>query len=360
MSYVPSGKLNLLRRGRNLALTFFLMSTLAVQAQVYPSRVSATPKVTGVSGNIRIGQTIIIDVENLSQWSVNHDAWKLVPYLNGHPLAGVYPKVVDLSRNSLQFHLSRTEESSATWSTLFLHPVFHRPVTLSVGLVGQAPFETVFDRDHAVALVVVPQRRGLVALIVALAVFSVTTYLMFRTSFIRERGPHLPLRKRRYDLGLFLTTFWLVIVATSYFCIWLITDDSHLPPTALALTGFSSIAAVVSYLKQARPLDAWTDSGAVHTGDKQSRPVNFFANILSNNNGYSLPRFQLFMCNVLLGIIFVSFVFDNLALPHFSHSLLALAGLSTSIFLGFEIVGRKRLGRPAWLSRADRTGRVVQ
>jgi len=43
----------------------------------------------------------------------------------------------------------------------------------------------------------------------------------------------------------------------------------------------------------------------------------------------------------LIGVIFVHLVTENLALPHLSGSLLALAGISTSVHLGFELLERR-------------------
>src|SRR6185503_5950676 len=119
------------------------------------------PTVTQVSGEIRIGQTIVIEVQNLGDWSSNNDSWKLVPYLEGRPLDGIYPEVVDPSRNQLQFHLSLTESSKDVWLGLFRHPTMTRPVAISVGLENQKPFKTTFDYNNQLPLVIVSRPIGL-------------------------------------------------------------------------------------------------------------------------------------------------------------------------------------------------------
>jgi hypothetical protein len=43
---------------------------------------------------------------------------------------------------------------------------------------------------------------------------------------------------------------------------------------------------------------------------------------------------------MMLGIIFVSSVYDNLAMPKFSGTLLALTGISAGTYLGFKVIER--------------------
>ena len=314
-----------------------LLCPFGVRAQVSANQLDATPKVTAVSGELKIGSTIAVEVQNLSPWAATHDVHKLVPFLNGQPLKGVYPEIVDLSGSQLQFHLLRTPGPLPVWSTLFHHAGLQRPVALSVGLEDQRPFETVFDYNHPLALILIPRRTGIIALVVTLAVFSLAIGLMITTNLVRESGPKLQGKKRPYELGRFLTLFWCAIIATSYFSVWLITGDSDFPATAVALTGFGGIVALAEYVTRSGPDEAFDDSTKSIPGS-----VNFFADVLSNSYGYSFHRFQLLIWNILFGCMFVSLVWENLALPEFSQPLVALIGVSTSIHLGFEFLDHYR------------------
>ena len=296
------------------------------------------PTVTQVSGEIRIGQTIAIEVQNLGYWSSNHDPWKLVPYLEGRPLDGIYPEVVDSSRNQLQFHLSLTESSKDVWLGLFRHPTMTRPVAISVGLENQTPFKTTFDYDNQLPLVIVSRPIGLLALGLVLGVVSIAIFLMGRTNLIRQPGPKPSEGKSPYDLGRFLTAFWAFLISTSYFSIWLITGSTDLPASALALTGFSSIVALVSHFINTPP-DTITGNDPAAMSDTSDVGANFFADVLSDSNGYSIYRFQLLFWNILFGFIFVFLVFETLALPHLRGSIIALVGISTLVYLPFELFG---------------------
>lgn len=309
-----------------------------IRANVVSAQTNATPRVIRVSGELKIGGTVEIEIENLSSWSAGNDPRKLVPYLNGQPLTGVYPEIIDASQNQLQFHLVRTAGASSVWATLFEHPGFQRPVAVSVGLEEQEPFPTVFDYEHPLSLTVIPKRSGFIALLVSVALFGLAIGLMIRTNMLRRPGPRLQDKKRPYDLGRFLTLFWSTIIAASYFSVWMITGDTDLPGTALALMGLSGSVIVAGYA-HTRP-DGSSDTA--NTAAQGSPSAGVLSDILSDSSGYRFHRFQLLLWNLLLGFIFVFLVWEQLALPRFSQSLLALLGISTAVHVGFNFLERPR------------------
>jgi hypothetical protein len=69
--------------------------------------------------------------------------------------------------------------------------------------------------------------------------------------------------------------------------------------------------------------------------------VSFLRDILSDSSGYSFHRFQIFAWTIVLGIIFVSSVYNNLNMPEFSPTLLGLMGLSSGTYIGFKFPEKK-------------------
>ena len=63
--------------------------------------------------------------------------------------------------------------------------------------------------------------------------------------------------------------------------------------------------------------------------------------ILSDGSGYSFHRFQIFAWTIVLGIIFVSSVYNGLTMPEFSPTLLGLMGLSAGTYIGFKFPEQK-------------------
>ena len=63
----------------------------------------------------------------------------------------------------------------------------------------------------------------------------------------------------------------------------------------------------------------------------------FLRDVLTDVNGYSFHRFQIFVWTIVLGIIFLIEVYSRLSMPKFSTTLLALMGISGATYVGFKI-----------------------
>jgi small-conductance mechanosensitive channel len=67
----------------------------------------------------------------------------------------------------------------------------------------------------------------------------------------------------------------------------------------------------------------------------------FIRDILSDSSGYSFHRFQIFAWTIVLGVIFVSSVYNELTMPEFSATLLGLMGISSGTYIGFKFPEQK-------------------
>lgn len=283
-----------------------------------------SPKVTGVSGQLAIGREITVEVQNLSAWAANHDTQKVVLFLNGRALKGLYPEQVDLSANKLLFHIRRTPEASVVWNDLFHEPVLTRRVSLSVGLVDKGAFETVFEDDRQVTLTVIPKVAAIVSVALLFGLLIIFVYLARATNLIRSSGEGGEVGLRRpYELGRVQMSFWLFIIAISYMYLWLVTGDLYtIGPSHLALTGISAATGV----------------GASIVGRRRAVSQGFLTDILSGTYGYRFHCFQICAWTLVLGLIFVTTVYDDLVMPNFSATLLTLTGMSAGTYLGFAFL----------------------
>jgi hypothetical protein len=59
--------------------------------------------------------------------------------------------------------------------------------------------------------------------------------------------------------------------------------------------------------------------------------------LLAENNLISFHRFQIFVWTLVLGIMFVANVYNELAMPEFSATLLGLLGISAGTYVGFKV-----------------------
>lgn len=356
---------------------------------------SATPtppviRVLEVSGELALYNTVTINVDKLSDYlkQTGRDPKKFVLYLDWRALKGITPRRVD-GDSALMFDIERTPESRESWNKLLGRPFwdqkgFTYPVPVSIGYDNEEPIPT----NVAKGPLVVVNQIGFWIFVVA---FGLSLYLFWwlakHKSILRDPCPDLAPELRPYSLGRTQMAFWFFVIAASYVLIWMITSDRNsLTEQALGLLGISTAtalgAAVVGASKtgadestrkaleqeegmltarlsqfaeeqKAQP-DKLTDLNK-EKAEKTARleqvkkelaaltkrtlprqSVNFWTDLLSDADGISFHRFQMATWTVVLGIIFVAGVYNNLAMPELSGTLLALMGISGGTYIGFK------------------------
>jgi hypothetical protein len=185
--------------------------------------------------------------------------------------------------------------------------------------------------------------------------------------------------------------FWFMIVVGSFLLIWLITGASDIiTASTLALIGIASGtalgAAAIDAGKQQGPSSTLADLTAQQQAlqadiatldsqiaaipppanlavlqqtraDKQAtltkvtsdlataknavaptqKSEGFIMDVLTDANGISFHRFQMFIWTFVLALLFAYAVWNRLAMPAFPATLLALQGISAGTYLGFKI-----------------------
>ncbi|HWA85806.1 MAG TPA: hypothetical protein VG710_06265 [Opitutus sp.] len=337
--------------------------------------------------------------------AAGHDATKLVPYINGRGLQGNYPIEVHTAANEVHFELSITPKSREAWiDVLGPLDSTHRPVEFSVGPENGVPFDSALRDKNSPDLTIVQQPYGWISLVLVLGTLVALVVLARRTDILRDSGPMVggagP--RRPYNLGRVQMAFWFFLTFASYVTIWLLTDAiDTITPSLLGLIGISAgtalsevlidsnkdSAAVASYqaaaaekaaleqtladeqaqlvLLAAKPA-ATADDAAVRDNlnrqilDQRTRlnqlglklktlapavganvSQGFLRDVLADGNGYSFHRFQIFVWTITLGGVFISDVYNNLAMPEFSATMLGLMGMSSGTYVGFKFPERR-------------------
>ncbi len=110
-------------------------------------------------------------------------------------------------------------------------------------------------------------------------------------------------------------------------------------------------------LQKARALIPSTDKEQLEENERQQNEVRerlanyrwqsaYFAwptwkgvmyDLLAENNLISFHRFQIFVWTLVLGIMFLANVYNDLAMPQFSSTLLGLLGISAGTYVGFKL-----------------------
>ena len=173
-----------------------------------------------------------------------------------------------------------------------------------------------------------------------------------------------------YSLARTQMAVWFFLIVCSWFFLWLLTGTFNtLSNTVLALMGIGAGTALGAEAQDAgKSTPAEDIAGQIKTlqGKVQDKTIvsieqnqldalqkrytaalakdsqppkseNFFEDVLTDADGISFHRFQMFVWTIVLAVVFVSDVCQKLIMPDFDNTLLALMGISSGTYLGFMI-----------------------
>ncbi len=182
------------------------------------------------------------------------------------------------------------------------------------------------------------------AILLALVIFFDRKYLLLRD---KSKAQHPPYSFSRVQL-----TWWTLIVFSSFISIIFTNADHNIPQlweSTLYLLGISSAttasAAVIDSGSRAK--EAENPSVTMAQDDESD---GFFLDILSDQTGVNIHRFQAVILNIVFGVWFISKVTSklnagtadiNLIMPDISQNDLILLGLSSGIYAGLKLTENK-------------------
>jgi hypothetical protein len=314
------------------------------QSAATPSGDLPAPRVVMLQGHLEPGRLVEVHLDGLAEWSrtQGHTPWRLVPFIDGRALPGLYPIAVNLRDARVQFHLLITPESQAAWTQVLSPLAFERAVRFSVGLELQDPFDTVFTREGQPATLKVVNPRWVAAAATVLLVFSVAfCALATRTTLLMEHAIHAPGREvTRFSLAKVQLALWFFVVFGAFLVIWLVTGNFNtINSTIVATLGVSVGTAVGDeYLKSAQPLSRSAEVSAPPPPPPEAWALaRFVRELVSDGDGYSIYRFQMVAWTVALVIVFLADVYDDLVMPSFGPELLYLLGVSSGTYVAHRV-----------------------
>jgi len=265
---------------------------------------------------------------------LNKGCESLILFLNEIPIKGVPPDSCSLATAEIHFTLDRTDDSDQAWHILLEEPIsFSRIVSVSVGPQGGLAFPSKKTDFELVVLPKVPFYAYFAGLALFLLLFL---RLAVRTPLLRDRNVlALEGKLPPYSLSRFQMAFWSVLVVAAYLFIWLITKElDTITGSVLALLGIGSATALGAKIIDTGKAPA---AGAPPAPTKGGVSKGFLRDVLSDAEGISLYRFQLFVWTWVLGVIFIASVYNGLQMPQFNPTLLGLMGISSGTYLGFKV-----------------------
>ncbi|MBX3616866.1 hypothetical protein [Nitrosomonas sp.] len=276
---------------------------------------------------------------------------------------------------------------------------FTRPVDVAIGLDDGSkwvPFEHKEEKTFYVVFEQVNPIKFWIFFIFLIIIFIFTwVYRPLRGALkeaLSDIGPKPQSGTKPWSLARCQMAFWFVLVTISYVSIWVTTGAlDAISDSALALIGIGtgaalgSVAIDISEDSQLKRIDLeqkligmQEEAKGVEQELQQNSTLNYdqkkykermlsalqhnqvqmkekILRIIENNpsQGFSkdilndldgdaaLHRIQIVIWTLILGIIYIYSVWETLAMPEFSPTLLALQGLSAGAYLGFKIPDKK-------------------
>jgi hypothetical protein len=271
---------------------------------------------------------IKVNVSNISSFFKSPEDYnkKIVLFLDGIPMRGIYAEFITQGDSSMLFKLTRDTISLKAWNIFYQSNVLSakRQVSLSVGFVNGGAIDTEVKNF---TLILVRRNLLIIAFFGILVFIILFTILVRKTGIIRDDG--LLEHKGSYSLSRSQLSVWTFIIVFSFIYIWMVTGE--LPP----ITGSTLTLLMVSMTTTAGAKMIDSSKEAHHDHNEESN--GFFKDILSDHNGVSIHRFQMVVWTLLLGMFFLRAVLKNLAMPQFDENLIILMGASSGTYLGLKI-----------------------
>ncbi|HLL02492.1 MAG TPA: hypothetical protein VK539_18055 [Myxococcaceae bacterium] len=297
-----------------------------------------------------LDDVLSVHVQNFSALikDTNQSCSAIVLFIDSMAVKGLQPHSCDLKSGHVRYKLLRTRQSQDVWRTLLGSPSgYVRPVSISVGSNEQFSIPTAVTSFE---LELIPRGKLFTFFGVTLVGLGLFVWLCRNRGLIRSGSPGVAPLRQPYNLSQFQMAFWFFLVVVSYVFIWLINDElDTITDSILGLLGIGAGTALGAALidKSKQPTTEPSTSVTPPEPGKPRESRGFLEDLLNDDAGISLHRFQLFVWTLVLGVIFCASVYKNLQMPEFSATLLGLMGLSSGTFLGFKLPeGTRRVDAP--------------
>ena len=325
--------------------------------------VDGVRKTNGDPPHIKLGDAISVKLKNwdhlLARSKCAIPRKKIVLFLGGRQLKEIqqfpssFPAI-----DELHFQLKRKEADREVWAVLLGKPSLdQKELAVSVGLEDDHPVAT----NAKIELIVLPKIEFWSWAVFLVLAFGFFLKLARESDVLRDTG-NAPTGggEKTYSLARVQMAFWFFIVLASYVLIGLVTGDYSTSITAsviglIGISGGTYVLSAVIEKPESQTTLATTSTippaGAAGvttvvtsttttpaTVTAETAHKNWYVDLLSDkgSTGVSFHRFQMATWTVVLGVVFVQGVYQALAMPEFSATLLSLMGISAGTYLSIK------------------------
>ena len=246
---------------------------------------------------------------------------QIILYINGEPMWDITLNNIDRIHHDFIFYLNRHSIPLKQFYPYFTYINTEIPVILSIGFKNGIMLNA--QNTELNMKYVTTWALWLILVLVAIIV-STFVYLAYNTNLIRIGKT----KKTQFSLSLTQLLFWTIVIAASYFYIWIATQEM------VALTGSTLILLGISVTTTAG--SRIVDKRDKLNVDLLKKTKGFFPDIMSDEDGYSVHRSQMLLWTIIIGFIFIVNVVRDQQLPQLDMGLLGLMGISAAGYVGLK------------------------
>lgn len=294
---------------------------------------------------------ITLRIQNLDSMLARYTKDSLMIWLNGVAFPNLKIWNVNLCDQEITFILSRDTSSKSAWNIFYAYP--YRKTTKSAKLqVGTATKCVTTEKEIFIHIRETWMVWAGIACLIVLA--FVFVYLVQKKELLRDfmtfsdtvkvvdnygADPTNEVLRHEipYSLARTQLAFWTLVVVFSLIFIWFNTDTlGYITNTAIILLGISGGTSVVAKIIDV----SHKNTAALITAQQfkdNYKSQGLLTDIMSDEKGISVHRFQMVLFTVGLGIYFIWHVIYYLQMPDYSSTLLLLIGVSNTTYAGLKI-----------------------
>lgn len=175
---------------------------------------------------------------------------------------------------------------------------------------------------------------SVIAIIIVAAMWLAAIFLSLKTTIIKDisDSPNKPYSFSRTQL-----LWWTLLIASCF--ILGFAYNENLPAinnTALALLGIGLGTTTLARVVDNNQVNQSSTNNIVRHQNQASQ--GFFTDLLSDDTGISVHRFQSFVFNVIFGIAYITDFFNlNYTLPTYDNQQLLLLGISSGAYVALKM-----------------------
>ena len=329
-----------------------MLLILVFTSLVYPATSgtdsTATAEITSIKSSDNnhpdeagLENEIIIEVKNAPQLNDEGlSSQKIILFFDGMPLNTVFPREnrVDKQGNGkLRFFIPHDDNAGKLWGNLLrasngdnFFKRFKKLVCINVGLYNPSTAQlSHVTNEYFFTIVLVRPLWFWIAVIFLTLLLIFFIVLAVKSDIIRDMGGNPPNGTRRpFSLARTQMAIWTFLIIAAWLLLYVFQHTlNSISDSMTVLMGISSA----------------TGLGAVAFKQDKSLPImstrGFFTDLVSDSQGVSFHRFQIFAWTLVMVVVFCRQVIFYFEMPQFDASLLVLMGISSGTYIGYKYTG---------------------